>query len=85
MKLSTLRVIIENNHAIANISVYVIFANVTPTEEKIKKDNINICGFTFTNTNKFVVCTIIDNKGKFVKSLYITGANQYLYRAKKTF
>ena len=69
--------VITKNYVMAHIPVKRTIEDITPIKERMKDENIRICGIAFSNTDKPVTCVIIDRNGKLVKSLFVAGGNEY--------
>lgn len=45
-----------------------------------KAEDVRVLSICFSNNDNFVTCTVIDRNGKFIKSLFIKGGNDYKTR-----
>ena len=67
----------------AHIPIKQTIDDVTPIKERMKDENIRVCGVAFSNSDKFAICAILNSKGKLVKSLFISGGDEYRHRTHK--
>ncbi len=78
-------IVIHKDYIMAHIPVKHAIDDVTPIKLRMQESDIRVCGIVFPNsdTDAFAVCVAVDGKGKFIKSLFIKGANEYKYRIEK--
>ena len=69
--------VINKDYVMAHIPVKRKIEDITPIKERMKDDNIRVCGIAFSNTDKPVTCVIVDKNGKFVKALFVDGGSEY--------
>lgn len=75
-------IVIKKDYVLARIPVKHQIEDVTPVKYRLKEENVRICGITFSNSNNFAICTIIDSKGNYLKSLFVSGGNEYRHECK---
>lgn len=69
---------IKKNIVEVSIPIEKTVEDIESKKKEFRKDNnLKVCGIIFTNTNNFVVCVALDNKGNLIKSKFISGGNQY--------
>ena len=78
-------IVIYKNYILAHIPIKQPINDITPIRFRMQKDNIRVCGVMFTNTDKFAVCVILDENGKFLKSKFISGGNEFKERTGKIY
>ncbi len=75
-------IVIKKDYVMAHIPVKQIVENITPIKYRLEDENIRVCGIAFSNSNNFAICTVIDSKGKLLKTLFISGGDEYRHRTK---
>ena len=73
------RIEIHGNLVMLCIPEKCIIENITTIQERMKDENIRICGIAFSGKNNIATCVVVDRRGKFVKSLFVQGGNEYKY------
>ena len=73
-------IVIYKDYILAHIPVKEPIEDITPVRFRMQEENIRVCSVMFTNTDKFAVCVILDEKGNFVKSKFISGGKEYAER-----
>ena len=76
-------IVIHKDYMLAHIPVKRIVPDVTSAKEKMQKENARVCGISFSNSDSFAVCTVLDDNGTFQKSLFIDGGKKYQFETKK--
>ena len=69
--------VINKDYVMAHIPVKRKIEDITPIKERMKDDNIRVCGIAFSNTDKPVTCVIVDKEGKLVKALFVDKGSEY--------
>ena len=70
-------IVIKKDYILAHIPIRKKIEDTTTIKERLNDKNTRICGIAFTSNNNVAVCTIIDSKGEFVKSLFVSGGSKY--------
>ncbi len=73
-------IVIKKDYVMVHIPVKKIVNDVTPIKIRMKNENIRVCGIAFSNSDKFAICVVLDDKGKFIKSLFVSGGDEYRNR-----
>lgn len=77
------RLIIENKFAMIHIPVRQEIDDVSSIKERLeykKAEDVRVLSLCFSNNDNFVTCTVMDRNGRFVKSLFIKGGDDYKAR-----
>ena len=69
--------VVNSRYVMMHLPVKELVEDVRPVKERMQDDNLKVCGVTFSNTNNIAICTIVNRKGEFVKSKFISGGNFY--------
>ena len=75
--------VIKKDYVMAHIPVKRTIEDVTPIKERMKDENIRICGIAFSNTDKPVTCVIINKNGKLLKTFFVAGGAEYRSEIRK--
>ena len=75
--------VIKKDYVMAHVPIKIKIDDITPIKERMKRDNVNVCGIAFSNTSKPVTCVIVDKNGKHVKTLFVKGGNEYKNQIRK--
>ena len=70
-------IVINKDYVMAHIPVKRKIDDITPIKERMKDENVRVCGIAFSNTDKVATCVVIDRQGKVIKTLFVTGGNEY--------
>ncbi len=73
-------IVMHKEYILAHIPVKEYIEDITPIRYRMQEEDIKVCSVMFTNTDKFAVCVILDGKGNFVKSKFISGGKEYAER-----
>lgn len=69
--------VINSQYVMMHLPVKEIIEDVRPVKERMQDEDLQVCGISFSNTDNFAICTILDRNGEFVKSKFISGGNYY--------
>ncbi len=69
--------VIHKDYVMAHIPVRRKIEDVTPIKERMKHEEVRVCGIAFSNTDKVATCVVINKTGEVVKTLFISGGNEY--------
>lgn len=73
-------IVIKKDYLLARIPVRHKIADVMPVKNRLQNNNVRVCGVAFSNSNHFAICTILDAQGNFIKSLFVSGGDEYRHR-----
>lgn len=76
------KIVIQKDCVMVHIPVEKNIQEIKQQEIK-KENNLKVCGVVFTNTNNFAVCVALDDKGNLIKSLFVSGGNNYKNNVKR--
>ena len=71
--------IINSKYIMIHIPVRKEVEDVTPIKERLE-NNGRVLSLSFSNNDKFVVCSIMNREGEFIKSKFISGGDEYKSR-----
>ena len=75
-------IVLKKDYVMAHIPVKQIVDDVTPIKDRLKNKDVRVCGVAFSNSDNFAICTVVDNNGKLIKTLFVSGGNEYRHRTK---
>jgi len=75
--------VINSKFVMMHLPVRKEVKDVTPVKVRMHKENINILSISFSNTNNFAICIVMDNSGKFINAKFIKGGNEYKNKTTK--
>ena len=69
--------VVNSQYVMMHLPVKEIVEDVRPVRERMQDEDLRVCGVTFSNTDNIAICTILNRKGEFVKSKFISGGKFY--------
>ena len=76
--------IIQNKEYIMiHIPVKEVIEDVTPVKERMKQEDIRVCGIAFSNSDSFAICVVLDKERNLLKTKFIKGGKEYKDRTTK--
>ena len=76
-------IVLYKDYIMIHIPIKQPIKDIIPIKYRMQENDLKVCGVLFTNTDKFAVCVILDKKGKFIKSKFISGGNEYSDKTKR--
>lgn len=76
-------IIISKDYVLAHIPVKQITKDITPVKQRMQKEDVRVCGISFSNSDNFAICTVLDDKGIFQKALFVDGGDKYKFKTQK--
>ncbi len=70
---------VEKKFVLVDIPVRCTVENLTTIKERMEDKNTRVCGVAFSGKNNIATCVVVDINGKFVKTLFISGGDEYKY------
>ena len=70
---------VYENFVIIGIPIKITFYTLESIEEKMKHDDLKICGVVFSGGSDVATCVAVDKDGRFIKSKFIRGGDTYKY------
>ena len=78
-------IVMHEKYILAHIPIKKPIEDIIPIRYRMEEKDLKICSVMFTNTDKFAICIILDKKGNFIKSKFISGGNKYSERTSRIF
>ena len=75
--LKSIKVNVEDGFVMVSIPEECKVKDVITIKERMEKEHTKVCGVAFSGRNNIATCVIVDKTGKFIKSLFIKGGDQY--------
>lgn len=76
-------VVINSDYILAHIPVKKKTKDITPIKQRMQKENVKVCGISFSNSDNFAICAILNENGNFQKSLFVGGGDKYKFETQK--
>lgn len=76
-------IVINKDYVMAHVPIKKTIENLTPIKERMKDENVRVCGIAFSNYDKIATCVVLDNKESLIKTLFVKGGNEYKYEITK--
>lgn len=69
--------VINSQYVMMHLPVKEVVEDVRTVKERMQDEDLKVCGISFSNTDNIAICIILDKKGSFIKSKFISGGNYY--------
>ena len=70
-------IVVKKELVMLHIPIKEEIEDVTPIKERMKQEQVQVCGISFSNTDSFVICVAINENKDIIKTKFIKGGNEY--------
>lgn len=76
-------IIIKEKYIGIHIPIKETIENVTPIKYRMQDNDVRVCGISFSNSDSFAICVILDKERNFIKAKFIKGGKAYKNKTSK--
>ena len=70
-------IVVKKDLVMLHLPVKEEIEDVTPIKERMQQEHIRVCGISFSNTDSFAICVVLDENKNIIKAKFIKGGNEY--------
>ena len=70
-------IVVKKDLVMLHLPVKEEIEDVTPIKERMQQEHIQVCGISFSNTDSFAICVVLDESKNIIKAKFIKGGNEY--------